>query len=199
MTLADQVESWKHEHPSGHCIRQSQAKKSQHIQSAKQWAWYGHTNWLRCTCMMLTGGERPYWLFKRHCTFSKSPTRAWGARCCLPWCLLLLLLSSIELIFCSHSISQSQRMGLPLRKNSASTVLGPAGETKQDKLFLTFNTTSVYNIHIEGLIYLFPPTHLHCCLEDTCDVINCFLSLSMWYYFTVVSNFLLSKKESHEL
>ena len=78
-------------------------------------------------------------------------------------------------------------------------------QERQNKLFLTFNTTCVYIVQhtIGGLLYLFSPTHLHCCLEDTCDVINGFynlvsLSLSMWYNFSGVSSFLLSKKESHD-
>ena len=105
ITFAVHVESWKHEHPSGHCIRQSQAKKSQHIQSAKQCAWYGHKNSVLFTCMIervFSWGGR---LFSWHWTASKSMTRGWVPR----W--------AIWLIFCSHSISQSQNHGLWPKKN----------------------------------------------------------------------------------
>ena len=105
ITLADQVESWKQEHPSGHCIRQSQAKKSQHIHNAKQWAWYGHRNSLFGTCMIGTWILESILLLRRHFTLSKSMTRGWVPR----W--------AIWLIFCNHSISQSQKNGFPPKKN----------------------------------------------------------------------------------
>ena len=45
MMLEDQVLSWKHEQPSGHCMRQSHPKKSQHMQREKQWESYWQRNW----------------------------------------------------------------------------------------------------------------------------------------------------------
>ena len=50
MMLADQVWSWKQSQPSEHFMRQSQAKKSQHMQSAKQCVSYSHRNSLGLTC-----------------------------------------------------------------------------------------------------------------------------------------------------